>query len=221
MRIWHRLGLVLASVVVPSFVHAQQQPVGDPRQSFNDSWYWGAKGGITQFNAGLGRVSAPTVGGEWLITRSRGAMYISAEQSFFDEVGGVFDGSVAGAVRDVVISDMRRYAVGLLAFPTSGSMRPYAGLGLAINVIQNADPQGTFLNEDSQTEVFQRVARQTSKVSAVLTAGLQLQAGRVAFFGQASSMPTRSDFLLSGANYTFVFEGGIRYNLANAIERLH
>jgi hypothetical protein len=218
MRISARFGLVLATAVIPTLSSAQ---AGDDRTGFDNSWFWGAKGGVTSFNAGGGRVSAPTIGGEWLITRSKGALYISGEQSFFDETGGVFDQSVSGSVRSVNISDMRRYAIGLLAFPvTWGEIRPYAGLGLAINVIQSADPQGTYVNTETQTVVFDRVAEQTSKVSAVMTAGAQLQFGRAAVFGQVSSMPTRANFLLSGSNYTFVLEGGIRYNLASAIESL-
>jgi hypothetical protein len=216
MRIARTFAAVIA--VLPSLALAQS---ANDRSSFDNSWFWGAKGGITMFDAGLGRVSAPTVGGEWLITRSRGALYIAGEQSFFDEVGGVFDPSSPGSVRDVNIADMRRYSIGLLASPVMwGELRPYAGIGLAINVIQNADPQGTFLNQSSQSTVFQRVADQTSKVSAVVTAGAQLQVGRVAIFGQASSMPTRNNFLFSGSNYTFVLEGGLRYNLASAVEML-
>jgi hypothetical protein len=33
-------------------------------------------------------------------------------------------------------------------------------------------------------------------------------------------MPTRDNFLLKGGSHTFVFEGGIRYNLATAIDKL-
>jgi hypothetical protein len=219
MRIARTFALVLAVAAAPSLALAQQ--ASNDRTSFDNSWFWGAKGGITMFDAGLGRVSAPTVGGEWLITRNKGALYISAEQSFFDEVGGVFDPSSAGSIRDVNIGDMRRYSIGLLAYPVMwGELRPYAGIGLAVNVIQNADPQGTFLNQSSQSSVFQRVADQTSKVAAVVTAGAQVQVGRVAIFGQASSMPTRNNFLFSGSNYTFVLEGGLRFNLASAIETL-
>ncbi|MGQ0767189.1 MAG: hypothetical protein ACT4OZ_16190 [Gemmatimonadota bacterium] len=213
-----RSGLVFAFLLSST---ASAQASMDERTGFDNSWFWGAKGGVTSLNAGGGRISAPTIGGEWLITRNKGALYISGEQSFFDEVGGVFDQSVNGALRSVRVSDMRRYAIGLLAFPvTWGELRPYAGLGLSLNVIQSADPEGTYINQQTQTLVFQRVSEQTSKVSAVMTAGAQLQFGRTALFGQVSSMPTRSNFLLSGSNYTFVLEGGFRYNLANAIEAL-
>lgn len=220
MRIVRKFGSwLLVAAVVPAMAGAQQ--AANPRHAFEDSWYWGAKGGIASFDpSGGGRVSASSVGAEWMITRSRAALYLSVDQAFFDETAGIFDPSVGGSVRPVSINDMRRYGVGLFAFPIAGSVRPYLGLGLSLNVIQNADPSGTFVNQGSQTAVFDRVADQTSKVSAVFTGGLQANAGRMAFFAQASAMPTRNNFLISGSSHTFVIEGGIRYNLAQAIEQL-
>lgn len=220
MRIVRKFGYGLLMAAVPALAGAQQGAT--PRSSFQDSWFWGAKGGVASFDPdGAGRVSASSVGGEWLITRSRGALYLSVDQSFFDKVAGIYDPTVAGSVRPVDISDMRRYAAGLLAFPVDlGGIRPYAGLGLSVNVIQKADPNGTFVDVDSQEDVFSRVHEQTSKVSAVFTGGLQINLGRAALFGQASAMPTRNNFLISGASYTYVFEGGLRINIASAIEPL-
>src|SRR6185503_19382746 len=126
----------------------------------------------------------------------------------------VFDATVVGSARPVDISDLRRYTIGLYAFPIEhGKLRPYAGLGLAINVIQNAVPRGTFSSVESHDGVFQRVSDQSSRASAILTGGLQYQVGRSAWFGQLSTMPTRNNFLISGSSHTFVFEFGVRYNL--------
>ncbi|MBK8248218.1 MAG: hypothetical protein IPK85_12545 [Gemmatimonadetes bacterium] len=219
MRIARQLGLSLVVLALPAVTIAQTTP---SRTSFENSWYWGAKGGVSSFDPnGAGRVTASSIGAEWLITRSRGALYLSVDQSFFDDVAGVYDPTVQGSVRPVDVSDWRRYGIGLLAFPvTWGNMKPYAGLGLSINVIQNANPQGTFTTTASQTSVFDDVAEQTSKVSATMTAGLQIQLGRAALFGQASAMPTRNNFLISGSSHTFVLEGGLRFNLASAIDVL-
>lgn len=219
MRIARQLGLSLVVLATPAVTIAQTTP---SRTSFENSWYWGAKGGVSSFDPnGAGRINASSIGAEWLITRSRGALYLSVDQSFFDDVAGVYDPTVQGSVRPVDVSDWRRYGIGLLAFPvTWGNLKPYAGLGLSINVIQNADPQGTFTTTASQTRVFDDVAAQTSKVSATMTAGLQVQLGRAALFGQASAMPTRNNFLISGASHTFVLEGGLRFNMASAIDVL-
>ncbi len=90
---------------------------------------------------------APTVGGEWMITRTRVAMYVSVEQSFFDTQGAVFDPTSAGSARIVDIKDSRRYNVQLFAFPKQyGAFRPYAGLGFALISIRDAQPEGTFVS---------------------------------------------------------------------------
>lgn len=203
-------------------VAANAQQATSSRTQFENSWFWGAKAGMSSFDpSGGGRVSASSIGAEWMITRSRAALYLSVDQSFFDATAGVFDATSQGSVRPVDVSDWRRYGVGLFAFPvTWGSIRPYAGIGLTINVLQNADPRGTFASAASQTAVFDRVEEQTSKVSATFTTGAQLQIGRAALFGQASAMPTRNNFLISGSSHTFVIEGGLRFNLANAIEQM-
>ncbi|MGQ0649932.1 MAG: hypothetical protein ACT4P7_20465 [Gemmatimonadaceae bacterium] len=219
MRIVRKFGYSLLMAAVPALASAQQ--AANARTSFDNSWYWGAKGGIASFDPnGAGRVSANSVGAEWMITRSRGALVISIDQSFFNATAGVFDPSVQGSVRPVAISDLRRYSASLFAFPVGGSIRPYLGGGLAINVIQNANPGGTFTSQAAQTSVYDLVAEQTSRASAVLTGGLQAHFGRVALFGQASGMPTRNNFLIAGSQYTFVFEGGLRFNLASAIDPL-
>jgi hypothetical protein len=212
------MAALVLGATVPALALAQSS-------GFDNGWFWGAKGGITQFDAidsqtgGFKTVSATTVGGEWLITRTRGALLLSVEQAFFDEVSAVFDPTSPGAARPVDISDMRRYHVGLLAYPVSwGGARPYIGVGYAVNVIQSASPRGTFQSEDAMDSVFTRVDRQSSRASFVLTAGLQAQAGRFAFFAQAATMPTRDNFLINGSSNTFMFEGGIRLRLSNAIE---
>jgi hypothetical protein len=218
MRIARTLGFTLL-LAAPVVADAQ---AANPRTQFEDSWYWGAKAGMSSFDPnGGGRINANAFGGEFLITRTRGALMLSVDQSFFDDVAGVFDPSASGSVRPVDVSDWRRYSAALLAFPVRwGALRPYLGAGLSINVIQNADPKGTFINQASQSAVFDRVSEQTSKVSALLIGGAQVNAGRLGFFAQASAMPTRNNFLISGSSHTFVVEGGVRFNLASAIEKL-
>jgi hypothetical protein len=211
--------VVAMLAAVPTIASAQRA------SSFDNGWFWGAKGGITQFDAidnatgGFKTVNATTVGGEWLITRTRGALMMSVEQAFFDEVSAVFDPTFAGSARPVDISDLRRYHVGLMAYPiTWAGTRPYLGVGFAVNVIQNAAPRGTFNTVGAMDSVFNRVDRQSTRASFVLTAGLQAHLGsRWAIFGQATTMPTRDNFLINGSSNTFMFEGGLRFRVSNAI----
>ena len=119
------------------------------------------------------------------------------------------------------ISDLRRYNASILFFPVQfGALRPYAGLGLALNVIQSAQPQGTFTSPAAQSSVFTAVEQQSSRTSPVFTVGAQAQVMRASFFAQVATMPTRSNFLINGGANTFMLETGIRYNLLRAIDRL-
>jgi len=222
MRIVRTFRLALAAAVLPALAGAQVTSKA-PR-GFDDSWYWGIKGGATMFTTGLSgdsKVSAPTVGAEWVITRTRVAAYLSMQQAFFDNTAAVFDASASGSVRPVSIGDLRSYNAGMFFYPVRfGELRPYAGLGLSINVIQNAEPLGTYSSEDAQNAVFASVDDQSSRVSAQFTLGAQYEVQRFALFAQAATLPTRRNFLINGAANTFVLEAGLRFNLVGAIEKL-
>jgi hypothetical protein len=212
-------GLACAALL-PAVAAAQTVP--QQARSFTDSWYWGAKGGVSMFGAATENISAPTVGGEWMITRTKIAMYVSIEQSFFDTQGGVFDPSSAGSVRVVDIKDSRRYNLQLFAFPKQyGAFRPYAGLGFALISIREAEPEGSFTSPESADSVFSMVDDRSSRTTPVFTLGGQFDFSRFAFFVQGSTMPTRNRFLIDGKPNTYLVEAGIRYNLVDAIEKLH
>ena len=116
MRLIRTLTAGLAcAALLPAMAAAQAAP--QKLRSFTDSWYWGAKGGVSMFGAVAENINAPTVGGEWMITHSRVAMYVSVEQAFFDTQGAVYDPSSVGSARIVDIKDSRRYNVQLFAFP--------------------------------------------------------------------------------------------------------
>jgi hypothetical protein len=200
----------------------QAQAARLPRRSFEDSWYWGAKGGVALFKSASENVTAPSGGIEWLITRSRAALNVSVEQSFFDTKGAVFDPTVSGSLRAVDISNLRRYQLSLMAFPKSyGRFMPYAGLGYALSVISDANPRGTFTSQTTMDSVFARVDAQSSKSSVVFSGGVQALVKRYALFLQGSIMPTRQRFLINGGSYTNFIEAGVRYNLTRAREPLN
>src|SRR5215204_1598749 len=190
------VGLACAALL-PAIAAAQQVP--QKARSFTDSWYWGAKGGVSMFGAAAEDISAPTVGGEWMITRTRVAMYVSVEQAFFETQGGVFDPTSVGSVRIVDIKDSRRYNAQLFAFPKQfGSFRPYAGLGYALIMIRDAQLEGTFTSPASQDSVSRDVDDRSSRTTPVFTLGGQFDFQRTAVFVQASRLasvttwPTRS-----------------------------
>lgn len=210
-------------LLVPSIASAQLTAAAPAAPPTRDAWYWGLNGGAMMFNAGYDQeqsVTAPSVGGEWLIMRDRFALRISVQQAFFEEQSAIYDPTVVGATRPVDVKDWRRYAIEVYAMPRGDrSLLPYAGGGVALNVLQNAAPVGSFVSEESLEQVYTDVDEFSSRASIVATAGLQLNFGRSALFAQASAMPTRSAFLMNRSNYTAVFEAGLRYTFGSSIEK--
>lgn len=207
-------------MLVPAVAFAQSNASAAPTR---DAWYWGINGGAMVFNAGYDQeesVVAPSVGGEWFIMRERFAVRFSVQHAFFDEQTAVYDPTFASAARPVDVKDWRRYAVEVYAMPTGDRfLIPYAGGGVALNVLQNAAPVGSFSSQESLEQVYTDVDDFSSRASLIMAAGAQANFGRSALFLQASVMPTRNAFLLNRSAYTMQFEGGIRYTFGSAIEK--
>lgn len=197
MRMFRRLTLGLT---VLSFVPAVASAQSGSR--FTDSWFWGVKGGnMTFWTPRVKHAQAPLIGAEWLITRTRGALYVSVDQAFFDERSSL-NGAAIG------IENNRRLTVALFAFPKEiGMIRPYGGLGIATNFIQNVDLRGSGQSPDT-------VAVRTTNVFPMMTAGLQFQMRRLSLFAQGSVMWANNNFLIN--DETYFLEGGIRYNVGRA-----
>jgi hypothetical protein len=207
-------------MLVPAVAFAQ---TGGSAAPSRDAWYWGINGGAMLFNAGYDSeqsVTAPTVGGEWFIVRERFGMRVSIQQAFFDKQAAVYDPTVSNAARPVNVKDWRRYAVEVYAMPRGESfLLPYAGAGVALNVLQNATPEGSFVSQESLEQVFLDVHDFSTRASLVGTVGFQANFGRSALFAQASAMPTRNAFLLNQSAYTTVLEVGIRHSFGSSIEK--
>ena len=210
--------LVAASMVAGSVASAQQ-----PRL-FRDSWFWGAKVGLTTISTKptSGTTSnsvAPSIGGEWLITRTQGALYLAYDQALFSATTYVPDVSAPALERQVRVKDLRRVTIALLAFPKQfGSLRPYAGAGLGINIVGSATPQGTFSSSGARTQVFSDVNARKSGASPEIIGGIHADYHRASVFGQATLITFTDRFLLNGTS-PLAIDFGLRFNLAPAKER--
>jgi len=208
MRSIRRLlpGLVLLAFV-PSIGAAQEGSL------FKDSWFFGAKAGnMTYWTATTSHGQAPFVGGESLITRSRGGLYLSLDQAYFDATTRVTD-ETGSYLLD--IKDNRRFTAAAMIFPKAyGWIRPYAGLGFAFNFIQSAQPRTAI-----SATTAELIEEQKTRSAPIVIVGAQLQLIRFSVFGQGSYMPAQADFLLNN-NETYFLEAGIRYNIGSSIEKI-
>ena len=218
MRCFGRLtgGLALVSLL-PAAAAAQDE------RPFTNAWFWGVKGGAMTVKTPLESEIAPTAGVEFLVTRTRAGLLLSFDQGYFSDLRtAVPDAELTGGARGVSLKNFRRGGFTLVAFPEAawGPVKPYAGVGMSINLVQRALPTGTFDSEEHKAAVLATVEDRRSRTSATLMAGVQGQLRNARLFVQATAMPTGSRFLLSGAENTYQVEAGVRFNMGNAIERI-
>jgi len=209
---WLIAGL-LSAALIPAGASAQRT------REFEDSWFWGVKAGVSTFSPTFGKSeSAATYGAEWLITRTHGALYVSVDETNMSAVSAVFDPSADAGFRTVQVEKLRRVGFAALAFPKRfGRVRPYAGLGITLNVVGSADPLVSDTDDELDDAVFERIDERRSQAAFLAMAGVQAQFHRAAFFLQASVAPASSRFLLSDSSLGF-FEAGVRYNFSGARE---
>ncbi len=200
------LGLVLLALA-PRIGAAQEGRL------FKDSWFFGAKAGnMTYWTTTTSHAQAPMLGGETLITRSRGGLYLSLDEAFFTATTTV-DDETGSHVLD--LKDNKRVTAVAMIFPKAfGWIRPYGGLGFAFNFIQTARPRAAINQATADL-----INDQKTRAAPVLMVGAQLQMLRFSVFGQGTYMPAQADFLLNN-NETYFLEAGIRYNIGSSIEKL-
>ena len=203
---------LVATVVVSSSASAQMR-------NFDNSWFWGFKSGINTFSVpGHGNTSTVDLGIDWLITRTRGGLYVSANQSIFERDLEFLDPTSLTGQRTIRVNDMRRISLAGVAFPKHfGAITPYAGLGFTIAVLGDArvfvDSANTFPNNSFLDEV----EKERSRSAVMGLAGVQIQTKRAAIFAQETMLPSNTSFLFSSV--LSFFEFGVRYNFGSSIDQ--
>jgi hypothetical protein len=185
---------------------------------FEDSWFWGFKGGVNTFSTGVnGTASVPTWGTDWLITRDHGGLYISADQSFFNRTITSTDATSANGRRDVQIRNLNRFGFAAIAFPSRiGIFTPYGGVGAAISLIGHATARPDTLGGAAGPAFLDATEKARSRASLQVIAGLQTQSTRLGFFVQETYLPGGKEFLVRNA--MSILEVGIRHSFGSPSE---
>ena len=203
---------LVATIVVSSSASAQMR-------NFDNSWFWGFKSGINTFSVpGHGNTSTVDLGIDWLITRTKGGLYVSANQSIFERDLEFLDPTSLTGQRTIRVKDMRRISLAGVAFPKHfGAITPYAGLGFTIAVLGDArvfvDSANTFPNNSFLDEI----EKERSRSAVMGLAGVQIQTKRAAIFAQETMLPSNTNFLFRSA--LSFFEFGVRYNFGSSIDQ--
>jgi hypothetical protein len=204
---------LVATLVVSASANAQEM------RNFDNSWFWGFKSGVNTFSApGHGNTSTVDLGIDWLITRTKGGLYVSGNQSVFERDVEVFDATARRGERTVRVNDLRRISFAALAFPRHfGGITPYGGIGYTIAVLGDArvfvDSADTFPNN----AFLDNVETRRSRGAVFGMGGIQIQTKRAAIFAQETMLPSNTSFLFSSV--LSFFEFGVRYNFGSSIDR--
>jgi hypothetical protein len=204
---------VVATIVVSASANAQEM------KDFDNSWFWGFKSGINTFAVpGHGNTSTVDVGIDWVITRTKGGLYVSANQSVFERDLEFLDPTSNTGQRTVRVNDMRRITFAGLAFPRHfGGITPYAGVGFTIAVLGDARVFVDSANTFPTNSFLDEIENERSRSSAIGMAGVQIQTKRAAIFAQETIIPSNNQFLFrSVLNF---FEFGIRINFGSSIDQ--
>jgi hypothetical protein len=204
---------LVATFVVSASANAQV------RRNFDNSWFWGFKSGVNTFSTpGDGNTSTVDLGIDWLITRTKGGLYVSGNQSVFERDVDVFDQASNTGQRRVRVNDLRRITFAGLAFPKHfGGITPYGGIGYTIAVLGDARIFVDSTNSFPNNAFIDKVESRRSRSSVLGMAGIQIQTKRAAIFAQETLLPSTPNFLFTSV--LSFFEFGVRYNFGSAIDR--
>jgi len=187
---------------------------------FRDSWFWGAKVGTLAVGTNAtSRTWAPSIGAEWLITRSAGGLWVFADHTSFDIRTSVDDPAATGGRREVDVRNLRRFGFAAVVAPrTFGIIRPYAGLGMSLNVLGRAAAVADSAGNDAGTSVRTAIEDRRSRAAVIGMGGVQAQFSKAALFTQLTMTPASTRFLLNDGPMVGL-ELGVRYNFGSAVAR--
>ena len=209
----------LAAATGIALVLSQQSSAQGTRQ-FQDAWFWGLKTGATSYSsATTSNGGAPLIGAEWLITRSKGGLYLSLDQAFIKTPGNFTDRDADSVyVRKVGLNNLRRFTIAGMAFPAqTRNLHPYVGGGFVLNQIGGVALTGapTPISADS-------ISAKKTAFSPIFLGGVQARFKPMSVFVQGSASPAQHTFFLSNIStnqLAFSLEFGIRYNVGSSIDR--
>lgn len=207
---------------------AVQTSAAQGDRPFKDAWFWGVKSGALLYTSqSTSNGAAPILGGEWLIVRSQGGLYLSLDQAFLTTTGGFIDrdpDSSSTFMRKVNLNNVRRFNAVAMAFPwQSVNLHPYVGGGLSLQAIGSA-ALVTPISNPARNQVAQdSIVDKKAVFTPVFVAGLQLRELPWSAFAQVVVSPVQQKFFLSdpGGSRPIMasIEAGIRWNVGSSIDR--
>lgn len=121
--------------------------------------------------------------------------------------------------REVDVRNLRRFGFAAVISPRAfGMIRPYAGLGMSLNVVGRAAAVPDSAGSPASGAIRTEIEDQRSRASVLGLAGTQFQLSRAALFTQLTATPASKRFLLNDGPLVGV-EVGVRYNFGSSVAR--
>lgn len=214
-------------VVATSFAALLAQPsAAQEGRPFHDAWFWGAKGGILAYSAtrGTDNSPAPMAGVEWLITRSRGALYASVDQSFFTTTAYFGTEPYTSAAPYVTVTNLRRISLVGMVFPMqTPTTHPYAGLGASLHQAGAVRLETVYTIPALQSAALDSIQAKKVTIAPMAVIGVQQRLPMFSVFAQGTGAWLQNGFFLHHPNpkrgIELSIEAGIRYNVGTSIDR--
>lgn len=221
-----RLLRVLAVAISFAGMLAQSGAAQEGRQ-FKDAWFWGLKGGALVYssNYNTDNAIAPTVGLDWVVTRTLGGLYVSFDQSFLTTEGAFKEVGTTGLQdRVVTLKHSQRISLAAMGFPMQRpSFHPYVGLGAALNRVGSVTATTPFANNAQLAASTDSVQAKRVAFAPFVMGGVQTRLPRFSLFAQATATWLHNDYFLHYVRprygLQYALEGGIRYNVGSSIDR--
>ncbi|HET7632665.1 MAG TPA: hypothetical protein VFK16_10135 [Gemmatimonadaceae bacterium] len=192
-------------------------------RTFQNSWFWGVKGGGTVTSSrSKATVVAPMGGADWLITRNRGGIYFSIDQSFLSQYAVLADSVNPSDVPSTVnVKDLRRFTLALMGYPGNWErLHPYVGLGMVYSQVAQTTKVGAWGSAEQYNLAQKIIAAYKSAFAPVLLIGSQYQFRNTGVFVQASAWQANQQMLLSSPSHGInaSLELGVRYNFGSSVD---
>jgi len=224
-------------VVATSFAALLAQPsAAQEGRPFHDAWFWGVRGGVLNYSSdadlvgpasgrGTDNAGAPMIGLDWLITRSRGGLYVGIDESFFTSAAYYRRPAVSGDP-GADIRNLRRISLAGMLFPMQRPYtHPYVGLGLSLNQLGDVGLDNTISIPALASAAQDSLMAKKVAIAPMVIAGVQQRLPGFSVFAQGSGTWLQNGFLLkslAAKHYLqWTLEAGIRYNVGSSIDRDH
>jgi hypothetical protein len=201
---------------------------------FHNAWFWGARGGILNYSSeadllgpasgnGTDNAGAPMIGLDWLITRTRGGLYVGIDQSFFTSAAYYRRPFVAGDP-EAQLRDLRRISAAAMLFPMQSPMtHPYLGFGFSMNQIVDVGLSAPIAIPALAAAARDSIQTKKIAIAPMIIAGVQQRMPGFSVFAQGTGTWLQNGFLLKNfapkRHLQWTVEAGIRYNVGSSIDR--